>query len=137
MKLLRLMRKMMIPIFAKFVAKRRHRNAQHVTSICAQIACTSIPVILMSLSSHLFIHMAVSCGKYILRCDHRGQLFGTTIQFGNVQYFSTVFAMCMCASTEVGGFRGGRGEVELLFGAVRCANMPNAESSQSLPEQKM
>ena len=42
---------------------RRDRNAPHVTFICAQIACVSILVILMSLSSHLFVsicHMAVS-----------------------------------------------------------------------------
>ena len=37
-----------------------------------------------------------------------------------------VFAMCMCASPEVGGFFGGHGKVELLFSAVpalcpRCA----------------
>ena len=45
---------MMTPIFAKFVAKRRHGNDQHVAFICAQIACASLLVILMSLSSHLF-----------------------------------------------------------------------------------
>ena len=39
----------------------------------------------------------------------------------------SVFAMCMCASLEVRGFRGGHGKVELLFGAarVRCKYTPS------------
>ena len=57
MKPVRLMRKMMIPISAKFMAKRRHQIARHVTFIYAQIACMSILVIWMSLSSHIFISM--------------------------------------------------------------------------------
>ena len=88
MKSLRLMRKMMIPIFAKYVAKRRRWNAPHVTFICAQIACASILVILMSLNCHLLIsicHMAVSCGKYIICCGHRGYPFETTTQDENMQ----------------------------------------------------
>ena len=38
----------------------------------------------------------------------------------------SVFAMCMCASPKVGGFQGGHGKVELLFGAMRalCRNTP-------------
>ena len=58
----------MIPIFVRFVAKRRHRNALLVvTIICVQIA-SGIFVILMSLSSHTFIsvcHMDVYRGVHI------------------------------------------------------------------------
>ena len=57
---------MMISNFAKFVVKRIHQNALHATLICAPIACMSILVILMLLSSHSFIsvcHMVVACGK--------------------------------------------------------------------------
>ena len=50
----------MILIFAKFVAKRTDGNAQHVKFICAQIACTSILVILMSFSGHLFFFFKMS-----------------------------------------------------------------------------
>ena len=78
----------MMPIFAKFVAKRRHRNALHVTFICAQIACASIIVILMSLSKPLIdFNMSHGClmwQVYNVLC-HRGHLSGTTTQFGNMQ----------------------------------------------------
>ena len=69
MKPVKLMRKKMIPIFAKFVAKRGYPNVQHVTFLGAQIASVGILVILMS--SPLFIsiyHMVVSCGKKIMCC---------------------------------------------------------------------
>jgi hypothetical protein len=85
---LRLMCKMMIPVFASPWQKRRHQNALHVTFISVQITCASIFVILMSLSSHLFIpicHMAVSCGKQLVCGDHTGYPFGTTTQFENMQ----------------------------------------------------
>ena len=53
----------MRPISAKSVAKKRHQNAPHVTFICAQIACMSILVISMSLSSHIYFN--VSLGSLI------------------------------------------------------------------------
>ena len=35
-----------------------------------------------------------------------------------------LFAMCTCASPEEGGFLGGHGAIELLFGATCCAETP-------------
>ena len=51
-----------------------------------------------------------------------------TFGWGSIRCFAVfvVFAMWTRASPEVGGFRGGHGKVELLFGAVRalCKNTP-------------
>ena len=119
---LKLMRKMMIPIFAKFVAKKRHWNARQETFVCKQIV--SIFVMSMSPSSHLFIsicHMAVSCGNYMMCCDHRGHHFGTTTQFGNMQCFSAIFVMCTRASPELGGFQDGHGKLTWL----QCLEPPH------------
>ena len=48
-----------------------------------------------------------------------------TFGWGLIGIFAC-FAMCTCDSPQVGGFQGGHGKVELLFGVVRapCTNTP-------------
>ena len=62
--------------------------------------------------------VCVTCGSYPMR-------------------IVAVFAMCTCASPEVGGFQGGHGKVELLFGGVRalCRNTPTVWCFPSVHER--
>ena len=46
--------------------------------------------------------------------------------------FFAVCAMCTCASPEVGGFQGGHGKIELLFGGM-CALCPRCAHAVKHP----
>ena len=97
---LTLMRKMVIPIFAKFLVKWRHWSALHATFICVQIACLSILVMLMlRVATYLFQYVAwlshvTNISITIMCCYHSGKPFCTTTEFGNDQRLKAVFALC-------------------------------------------
>ena len=118
---------------AKFVAKRRHCNAQYVTFICVLIAFASIPMTSMSVSSHLFIsrcHMVVSCGKYMMCGGHRGHPFGLSLGMCND---SVLFLPCACVLPQRWvDFRVVTGELNYYL--ARCRNIPFFSKPLSTPK---